>query len=282
MKIIISKKLGFCFGVKRSIEIAQKALKGDELPVNFLGYIVHNEKVIDKFKKRGVNFISSLDEMNGGTLITKAHGVSKKILDEGKKRNLNIKITTCPIVRKAQKKAEELYRDNYQVIIIGEKEHPETKVIKECAGKKAIITEDETEINNLPFYEKLGVIAQTTKKREKVERLLKLLEKKCKKLKWLDTICNEVSERQRELREILKEVEGVIVVGSKKSANTTRLAEITEKNNKKLFWVDSLEEIKVEEIKKLNSIGLVSGTSAPDWEIEKIKNFLKTIENEKN
>jgi 4-hydroxy-3-methylbut-2-enyl diphosphate reductase len=220
--------------------------------------------------------------MNKGTLITKAHGVSRKVLNKGKEKKINIKITTCPIVRKAQKRAENLYQDGYQVVIIGEKDHPETKVIKECAGKNAIITEDETEINNLPFYEKIGVIAQTTKKREKVERLLKLLEKKCEELKWLDTICNEVSERQRELREILKEVEAVIVVGSKKSANTTRLAEITEKNNKKLFWVDSLEEIETEEIKKLNSIGLVSGTSAPDWEIKKIKNFLKKIENEKN
>ncbi len=85
MRIIISKKLGFCFGVKRSIEIAQKALKEGGQPVNFLGYIVHNEKVIEKFKKEGVIFISDLNEMNKGTLITKAHGVSKKILDEGKK-----------------------------------------------------------------------------------------------------------------------------------------------------------------------------------------------------
>lgn len=278
MKIIISKNLGFCFGVRRSVSIARDCLKENKSQVNFLGYIVHNERVIEDFKNNGINFASDLSEVKKGILVTKAHGVSQDILDKAEEKGLEIKNTTCPIVREAQKKAEQLYLDGYQVIIIGEKEHPEPQIIKECAGGEAIITENEEEIKKMPFYKKIGVVAQTTKKRERVEELLRHLEKKCGELKWVDTICGEVSGRQTELKEILKEVEGVIVVGSKKSANTTRLAEITQKAGKKLFWVDSLEELDREEVRKLNSVGLVSGTSAPDEEVEKIKNFLKQYE----
>jgi len=277
MKIIISKKLGFCFGVRRSVQIARDCLDKKNDQVNFLGYIVHNEKVIEDFKNKGINFASDLEEVKEGVLVTKAHGVSQDILDKAKEKGLEIKNTTCPIVREAQKKAEQLYLDGYQVVIIGGKEHPEPQIIKECAGGEAIITESEEEIKKMAFYKKIGVVAQTTKKRKRVQELIKCLEKKCEELKWVDTICGEVSGRQAELKEILKEVESVIVVGSKKSANTTRLAEITKNAGEKLFWVDSLEELDQEEIKKLNSVGLVSGTSAPDEEVEKIKNFLENI-----
>lgn len=277
MNIIISKRLGFCFGVKRSIEIAQETLKDGKKPVSFLGHIVHNENAVADFKEKGGTFVKSADEVEEGTLVTKAHGVSNDVVETAEKKGVEIKNTTCPIVREAQKKAEQLYLDGYQVVIIGEKEHPETQVINECAGGKAIITEDEEEIKKMYFYKKIGVVAQTTKKREKVEKVLEFLKKRCKELKWEDTICNEVSERQKELKGMLDKVNGVIVIGSKTSANTTRLAEITEKNNKKLWWVNSVEELDEDDLKNYESIGVVSGTSAPDWEVEKIINFLKEI-----
>src|SRR6056297_1454845 len=179
MKTIIAKKLGFCFGVKRSIEIARKSLKEDPRPVNFLGNIVHNRQVMDKFRKDGINFINDLEDTEKGTLITKAHGVSQKIIDQAREKKLTIKNTTCPIVQNAQKKARELKEKGYKVIIIGEKNHPETRVIKELAGSEALITESEEEIKEMPYCSRIGAVAQTTKKRGMVEKLLEILKTKC-------------------------------------------------------------------------------------------------------
>lgn len=260
--------------------MAKQALEQeDSRPVLLLGNLVHNEEVIKEIQSRGGRIITSLDEADrGGLVLTKAHGVSQKTLKEAEEKGVEIQDTTCPIVQTAQKKAQKLNEQGCQVLIIGEKEHPETIVIKEYAGENAMITEDKEEIGNLePASSRIGVVAQTTKKRDKVERLIGAIKNKGLEVNWEDTICNEVSDRQKELKNILDQTEGVVVVGSKTSANTTRLAEIVKDSGQKLWWINSLEELDTEEIKKYNTVGVVSGTSAPDWEVEKIVNFLNKL-----
>ncbi len=277
MEIIKAKKIGFCFGVKRSINLAKQALDQEETrSVFLLGNIVHNEEVIKDIESKGGKVISSLDEAQRDSLVVaKAHGVSPKILEEAKEKRLEIKDTTCPIVETAQKKAQKLKDEGCQVIIIGEKTHPETQVIQEHAGKDSIITEREEEIESLELNSPVGVIAQTTKKRHRVEELLDTLKKKKVEIKWEDTICNEVSDRQEELKQLLNQVQGVVVIGSRTSANTTRLAEIVKTNGKKLWWINSVEELPLKDMEEYSKIGVVSGTSAPDWEVEKIIKFLE-------
>jgi len=269
MKVIFAKHIGFCSGVKRAVSLAENSLKKDKKPIWFLGELVHNEKVIEKFKKKNVKFISSPEQVKSGTLIIQAHGFSplenKKIL---------IRDATCPLVKKVQILANSLYKKGYQVIIIGDKSHSETKGINGYAGSKSIIVENEKQAEKLPRFKKIGAVAQTTQRAENFKKILKILKKKSREIKWFNTICPEVDIRQKELDKISRKSDAILVIGSRSSANTKRLVQIAKKSKKKVFWVNSMEELRKKKIKGVSVLGVVSGTSASDREIGKIKKYL--------
>jgi len=272
MKIIFAKHIGFCSGVKRAIEIAEGAIEKGKKPIWFLGELVHNELVTAKFKKRGVKFISSPEKAKSGTLIIQAHGfppffnlINKKLL---------IRDATCPLVKKVQILANFLYNKDFKVIIVGNKNHPEVRGINGCINKKGVIIENERQIKKLPKFNKIGVVAQTTQREEKFNQIFKTLRKKFQKIKYFNTLCPEVVVRQKELNEILKKSDGILVIGSRSSANTRRLVEIVKSSKKKFFWINSLGELKKQKIKEISLLGVVSGTSSPNWEINKIKKYL--------
>ncbi len=273
MKIIFAKHIGFCWGVKRAITIAKKSLKEDPKPIQFLGPLVHNEKVIERLKRLGGKFISHLNEIKLGTLILRAHG---EIVDLKKtEKKIIIRDTICPLVKNAQLTAQNLFKDGYQVIIIGDKGHPEVKGIKGKVEGKTFVIENESQAKSLPKSKKIGVVSQTTQDLNKVNEILKILENKAKKFKWVNTVCPEVVFRQKELSEISKKADGILVIGSRSSANTRRLAEIVKKVKKPIWWINSLAELKKINFKDISSLGVVSGTSAPDWEIKNIKKWLE-------
>ena len=276
MKIIFAKHVGFCWGVKRAITIAEKSLKKDPKPIQFLGPLVHNEKVIERLKKLGGKFIppSRLESgIKSGTLILRAHG---EIVDLKKtEKKIIIRDTTCPLVKNAQLKAQNLFEDGYQVIIIGDKGHPEVKGIKGRTEGQALVLENESQAKSLPKFKKMGVVSQTTQDLNKVNEILKILKNKAKKFKWVNTVCPEVVFRQKELSKISKKADGILVIGSRSSANTRRLAEIVKETEKPIWWINSLAKLKKINFKDVSSLGVVSGTSAPDWEIKKIKKWLE-------
>jgi len=273
MKVIFAKHIGFCWGVKRAITIAEKSLKKDPKPIQFLGPLVHNEKVIERLKKLGGKFIppSNLESgIKSGTLILRAHG---EIVDLKKtEKKIIIRDTTCPLVKNAQLKAQNLFEDGYQVIIIGDKGHPEVKGIKGRTEGQALVLENESQAKSLPKFKKMGVVSQTTQDLNKVNEILK---NKAKKFKWVNTVCPEVVFRQKELSKISKKADGILVIGSRSSANTRRLAEIVKKVKKPIWWINSLAKLKKINFKDISSLGVVSGTSTPDWEIKKIKEWLE-------
>jgi len=273
MKIIFAKNIGFCSGVKKAILIAEKSLRGDPKPIQFLGSLVHNEKVIEKFKKGGVKFRKNLKGIKAGTLIIQAHGFSPLLPRINKK--LLIRDATCPLVKKVQLIANSLYRQGYKVIIIGDKKHSETKGIKGWCENQALIIENENQARKLPRYKKIGIVAQTTQNLDKVNQILEILRNKSKKIKYFNTLCPEVQARQRELKLILKKTNGILVIGSQNSANTKRLAEIAKKSKKLTQRVNSPEELKKRNFNNISTLGVVSGTSTPGWLIKKVINKLK-------
>jgi len=278
MKIVFAKHLGFCSGVKRAVSIAEKSLKKDQKPIWFLGNLVHNEKVMEKFKKEGVRFITSPKQAKSGTLIILAHGFPTFSLKANKKLLL-IRDATCPLVKKVQLLASSLYKKGYQVIIIGDRGHSETRGIKSYTKNRAIIIENENQAKIPRFLKKvgdkkIGVVSQTTQNLNKFNHILKILENKAEELKWFNTICPEVTARQKELNKILASCNGILVIGSHSSANTGRLAEMIKKAKKNLWWINSLEELKKINFKNTQYLGVVSGASTPNWEIKKIKKWL--------
>ena len=276
MKIIIAKNIGFCSGVRRAILITEKSLKADSKPIQFLGSLVHNEKVIEKFIKKGVKFIKDVKEAKGGTIVIQTHGVPPN-LNKKIGQQIVIRDATCPLVKKVQLIANSLYRKGHKVIIVGDKDHAETKGIKGWSESQALIIENENQARKLARYKKIGVVAQTTQNLDNINRVLKILKNKVEKIKYFNTLCPEVQARQKELNSILKKVNSILVIGSRSSANTKRLVEITKKSKKPVWWVNSSEELKRKKLNNVSPLGVVSGTSTPDWIIREVINKLKIL-----
>ncbi len=275
MKILFAEHIGFCSGVRRAVKIAMDSLKNDPEPVQFLGEIVHNELVISEVDKKGGETISNFDEAKEGTVVIRAHGLPPTETPD----NIKLRDTTCPLVERAQKTAQRFYKEGYPVIIIGDKEHSEVKGINGYTENSAIIISEIEKAKKLDPMDKAAAVIQTTKDHQKAEKMIDILDNKIDDFKWENTICPEVISRQRELEEIFKNSEGILVIGSKKSANTGRLAQMAKDRGKKVWWVNIKKEL-IEELKNggfegIETLGVVSGTSAPDCEVEKIKKYLK-------
>jgi len=270
MKVIFAKHVGFCTGVRRALEIARVSLLEDKKPVQFLGEIIHNERATKNIMEKGGKLISTLNEVRPGTLVVRAHGAPPL----PKLKGVKISDATCPLVTRAQAAAKNLFDEKYKVIIIGEKKHPEIKGINGHIGNRAVIIENKSDAKKLKKIEKIGVIAQTTQNLDGVNEIIKILESKTKNLKWINTLCPQVTFRQKELAEIIKKADAVMVIGSKTSANTSRLAEIAQNKGKKVLRINSAAELDKNAFKGISILGVVSGTSAPDWDVSEIKNWL--------
>jgi len=267
VKIIFAKNIGFCSGVERAMESLEQILEKDPKPIQFLGKLIHNKTIIENIKTGGGVFISDPRRIGSGTLIIRAHGVAPFTCS----KNVKIEDLTCPLVKKVQLTALSLNQENYQVVIIGDKNHAEVIGIKGYTKNKAIIVENKSQARKLKTYKSIGAVIQTTQNLEKVKPILGILKNKTKNFKWINTICPEVIARQRELYKMLKKVDGMVIIGSKNSANTKRLVEIIKNSKKNFFWINSFREFKKQELKNISVLGIVSGTSAQDREIEKIR-----------
>jgi 4-hydroxy-3-methylbut-2-enyl diphosphate reductase len=271
MKIIVAKNIGLCTGVKRALDIGYDSLKKDTKPVQFLGEIIHNEKIIKDFKAKGGKIVLDPKKVKNGTLVIRAHGIPPLVFT----KNITIRDATCPLVKRSQEAVKTLSQKGYKVIIIGEKNHPEVKGIKGYVSGKAVIIENESQAKALKNIKKVGVISQTTQSLERVNKIIKILKNKTKELEWINTLCPQVLSRQKELSEMIKKVDGVLVIGSESSANTQRLVEIVKKYKKPVWLTNSADSLKRNIFKGINILGVVSGTSAPNWIVEKIIENLK-------
>lgn len=271
MEIIVAKNIGFCTGVKRAVEIAKKSLEKGQKPIYFLGELIHNEKITNEIKERGGMFISNPRKAKFGTLVIRAHGTPPL----PPLKRVFIEDATCPLVKRAQGAAHDLFKKGYKIIIIGEKKHPEIIGIQGHIKNRGNVIKNISEARRLKKFPKLGVIAQTTQNLEKVNKILKILKKKTKELRFINTICPQVLSRQKELGQLLQRANGILVIGSPTSANTNQLVKIV-KNAKKPVWlVNSVEELKKRgDFRGISRLGVISGTSSPDWVIEKIKKYL--------
>jgi (E)-4-hydroxy-3-methyl-but-2-enyl pyrophosphate reductase len=268
MKLIIAKHIGFCFGVRKALLITEQSISKDQKPIYVLGSLIHNDQVTQGLEKRHVNFIKNVSKAKSGTLIISAHG--RPPLAQAYYKRTIIRDATCPLVKKVHNIVSDLNKNGYTVIIIGDREHDETIGIKGYTRNKAIIVENEKQAKKLPKYKKIGVVAQTTQNLNQVTKIVRILREKGGEINWINTLCPEVLQRQKEALDIAKKTDGVLVIGSKQSANTMRLAEIASSFKKPVWVVNSPEELKKKGLKRVSRLGVLSGTSASDWTIKKI------------
>lgn len=268
MEVILADYLGFCYGVKRAISIARENASADGKACT-LGPIIHNPQMVARLKDEGVGAVNELSEMDGGTIIIRSHGVGPILYDEAENRGLKLVDATCPHVKKAQLSAKELSDEGYQVVIIGEKEHPEVKSIFEWSYGKGIVIETEDEARALPSFAKLGIVCQTTFSGEKFRQIVVELLEKSRQLKIERTICTATDQRQAAAIDLAERVDMMLVIGGKNSANTTRLAQLCA-SKCKTYHIETVAEMQDEWFDKIEKIGITAGASTPDWIIKEV------------
>lgn len=277
MKVILANHYGFCYGVKRAIKLAQSSAQ-NEGPACTLGPIIHNPQMVARLASEGVGMVESLNEMSDGTIIIRSHGVGPEIYQQAEQTGLHVVDATCPHVKKAQMAANSLYKAGCQVIIIGEKSHPEVKSIVEWSEKQAIIVETVEEAEKLQFFNQLGIVAQTTFSGKMFKKIVSVLLDKSNNIILNRTICTATEQRQAAATEIAQEVEVMIVIGGKNSANTTRLAELCQNTGCKTHHIETAAELNDTWFYGVDKVGITAGASTPDWIIEEVKIKVESME----
>lgn len=268
MEVILADYLGFCYGVKRAIKIARENASVDGRACT-LGPIIHNPQMVERLRREGVGTVDSLDELQDGTIIIRSHGVGPEVYEQANKMNLNLVDATCPHVRKAQLSAKSLVDEGYQVIIVGEKEHPEVKSIFEWSSHKAMIIESEEEAEVFPTCAKLGIVSQTTFSGSRFRQIVMKLLDKSREIKILRTICTATDQRQAAAIDLAGKVDLMLVIGGKNSANTSRLAQLCAQKCK-TYHIETVAELQEQWFDKMGKIGITAGASTPDWIIKEV------------
>ncbi len=271
MEVILSREAGFCFGVERAIRLAQESTEKEADKVYTLGPIIHNPQVVEDFKKKGVELVADPSAIgSGGIVVIRAHGVKPAVEEQIKEKGATLVDGTCPIVKHSQKYAKKLYDEGYQVVIIGEEKHPEIIGLLGYTDETAIVIDpDATEVN-IPPGKKLGVIPQTTLEVKDFLRVVSLLIEKSREVRVFNNVCNAVTDIQEATKDLSEEVDMVIVIGGKNSANTSRLAVICRAMGKPAHHIETPDEIQKDWFYGIKKAGVTAGTSTPNWIIEAV------------
>lgn len=277
LKIEIADSCGFCFGVKRAVNMAMEASEQPGKTCT-LGPIIHNPQVVQLLTDKGVNSVDSLEEIGEGRVIIRSHGVGPACYEEAENRGLEIEDATCPHVKKAQRDAMTVVGEDKTLIILGEKKHPEVISINLWANNEGIVIESEQEAENLPIVENMGVVVQTTFSQFKFQSILNILERKAKNLQVFKTICNATEERQTAAVALAKKVKLMIVVGGKNSGNTRRLAEVCQDAGCPTYHIETAAELDRSWFSDIDSVGVTAGASTPDWIIKEVIDTMKEFE----
>ena len=275
MKIELAKSYGFCFGVKRAIEIAENSSGA----VTY-GELIHNPLEINRLKtEHNVGLATSLDEINTDTVIIRTHGITKcdrEVLETNGKKLID---ATCPFVTKPQQIVEEISKQKYDIVIFGDVNHPEVKGVRSYSinQNRTFVVLDVEELKNIRLHEKIAVVAQTTRKVSEFLKITNYLIENYKEVRVFNTICNATFENQDAVRELSKKADVMIIIGGKNSSNTKQLYLISKQHCNDSYLIENEDELKSEWFKNKNLCGVSAGASTPEWLIQNIINKIKQI-----
>jgi len=277
MKITLAKYGGFCFGVQRALD---KALEMHEknFEISTYGSIIHNPLVVDMLAEKGIKSVDDVKECTTSHIVIRSHGVSPEIYEECEKHSLKVVDATCPFVSKIQRKAKECREKSIPLIIVGEKDHPETIGINGWYGGSAAVINNTEEANSFEKSESACVVAQTTMPEERFIEIIEILKGKIDNLEIFNSICSATKERQEEAVHISKECDIVFVVGGKNSSNTRKLFEICSSNCENVYHIENMQDIPALDYSVFSNLGIISGASTPDWIIKEVYYTMSDIE----
>ena len=280
MKITIARYAGFCFGVRRAIDITFKVRqKNPHKKIYTLGQIIHNPQVIEALKRRGIGIVHDTDDERlkaGDIAIVRAHGIApdkKQALEE---KGIEVIDAACPMVLKVQAIIKKASKSADLVVIVGDKNHPEMDAHLGIAGNKGVAVEDVQDAKNLPRSNRVAVVAQTTFDVAIYKDIIAVLRDKCEVLDIADTICRSTVDRQSEVRDLAKDHDFFIVIGGRDSANTKRLAEIAAKEGREVIRVEDPDQLRIANLPQESKVAVIAGASTPHWVIEEGIEALKS------
>jgi len=277
VEVLVADKAGFCFGVQRAINTAFKAAGGGR--VYCLGPLIHNPQEVARLRAAGVETVEDFTHLGpGDSLIIRSHGVPPGVLVRAREQGLHVIDLTCPFVSKAQQHAELLKQEGYQVVVVGEQQHPEVQSILGHAGDNAVVVETSEDIERLRLQGRLGIVAQTTQSYSNFSEIVLRLLRVSKELKVFNTICSSTKERQEAASVLASRVDAMIVVGGRNSANTTRLVSLCRASGKPAYHVEVEDEIRPEWLEGVTTVGVTAGASTPGWVIEAVVRRLRNSE----
>ena len=273
MKINIAKSAGFCFGVKRAVDTVYK--ESSKKNVYTFGPIIHNDEVVADLERQGVHVINDSKEfksLSEGTIIIRSHGVSKAIYEEILNAGLDLVDATCPFVRKIHKIVERESGDGRVIIIIGNNHHPEVEGIMGWCQTHPIVIEnrEQAEGVELDADAKISIVSQTTFNYNKFQDLVEIISEKGYDINVFNTICNATEERQTETRELAKKSDAMIVIGGRHSSNTQKLFEISKKECSNTFYIQTKNDLNMEDFSNIGMLGITAGASTPNNIIKEV------------
>ncbi|WP_027389941.1 4-hydroxy-3-methylbut-2-enyl diphosphate reductase [Chrysiogenes arsenatis] len=281
MKLEVGKHAGFCFGVKRAIQVAFDSGEKYSGVVRTLGPIIHNPQVVQELEAAGIAVAQNLEEIptDTGMVIIRSHGVGPQIYESANARNLALVDATCPFVKKIHSIVAQMDDEGYDIVVLGEADHPE--VIGICAyvtnGRVFVIDEPE-KIRDIRLGRKVALLAQTTQETRQFSALLAILgEKNNCEIRSFNTICDATGVRQQEAIRLAQQSDIVIIVGGKKSANTTRLAAICQEIQPSTYHVETVHELDAAWFTGKTRAGITAGASTPESEINKVVAWVQAI-----
>ena len=282
MNVELAKTAGFCFGVKRAVDtVYEQVEKHQNEKIFTYGPIIHNEEVIKDLRSHGVEVIQDEEELqtvDADVVVIRSHGVAKYIYDIMDERGIACVDATCPFVKKIHKiVAEESEKGSY-IIIIGNSEHPEVEGIKGWAGDQVSVIqtpEDAERFELVRKEQKVCIVAQTTFNYNKFKELVEIISKKRYDIVVLNTICNATKERQTEARQIAVRVDAMVVIGDKRSSNTQKLFEICKEECLNTYYIQTLDDLDINQLRSVESVGITAGASTPNKIIEEVQNNVR-------
>jgi 4-hydroxy-3-methylbut-2-enyl diphosphate reductase len=276
VEIIITKTAGFCFGVKRAINIAFRIAREKRKGVFTLGPIIHNPQVVEKLTQKGIVPVNDIkNRKNIRALIVRTHGIPLDVSRQLEKKGCEIIDATCPFVKKAQYYAKLLSEEGYQVVILGEKNHPEVKSLMSYASRNAIVVNAQSSLPKLKS--KIGLVVQTTQPLEALKKVLSDAAEQAKEIKVYNTICSSTAQRLRETARVAAKVDVMFVVGGKNSANTTQLTKLCQSLSVPTYHIETSPEIKNTWIRRAKKVGITAGASTPTWIIRDVESRIRDI-----
>jgi 4-hydroxy-3-methylbut-2-enyl diphosphate reductase len=272
-----AKTQGFCFGVAITVKKAEEAVAAPGSSVTTLGHVVHNPQMVASLEEKGLKNAHSVEEVpDGGTLFVRAHGLPTSVYDRAKEKNLTVIDATCPMVTKIHVQAERLRNDGYKIVVVGDANHPEVKgTLSHVPG--AFCIESVADVATLPRYSKVGVVVQSTWSGVGFTDIVKALSAKYHEVRAVNTICTDTHNRQAEAADLARDVEVMVVVGGKTSANTKHLAELSAMNGARAYHIEGPDELEPAWFEGVGVAGLMSGASTPGWLVDEVADRMDAL-----